>query len=58
MNIFIGWSGIVSGEVAKALRDLLHAVNPEFSPFVSSEDIQKGRTWIDALKAALDNSWM
>jgi len=44
-KVFISWSGAASQEVALALRSWLPKVVPQVQPWVSSEDIPKGRRW-------------
>ncbi len=45
MKVFIPWSGEVSERVAIALREWLPLVVHEAEPYVSSEDIAKGKRW-------------
>ncbi|MFJ7075738.1 toll/interleukin-1 receptor domain-containing protein [Streptomyces sp. NPDC098781] len=42
MQIFISWSGEAAKQCAEALRDWLPYMNQSISPFVSSQDIEKG----------------
>ncbi|MDI5910810.1 MULTISPECIES: TIR domain-containing protein [Streptomyces] len=42
MQIFISWSGTAAQQCAEALRDWLPYMNQSISPFVSSQDIEKG----------------
>jgi hypothetical protein len=53
MNILLSWSGEVSHEIAKHLREWLPLVIPEFKPWVSSEDIDKGTAWWEELHRVL-----
>lgn len=53
MNIFISWSGELSHAVAVTLRDWLPSLFPTIKPFVSSEDISKGRLWFSELQKNL-----
>jgi hypothetical protein len=45
MDVFIGWSGAASLMMAKGLRQWLPRVIQASRPFLSSEDISKGRRW-------------
>jgi hypothetical protein len=42
MKIFISWSGLRSGAVAKALQEYLPMINNAFDPWLSSVSIDKG----------------
>ena len=53
MDIFIGWSGAASLVMAKGLREWLPRVIQASRPFLSSEDISKGRRWNAELSAQL-----
>src|SRR5215207_7472598 len=53
MNVLLSWSGKVSQEFATFLRDWLPGVLPGCTPWVSSEDIQKGKRWADELHEQL-----
>ena len=45
MKVFISWSGPTSNRIALAFRDWLPCVLQTVDPYVSSEDIEKGRRW-------------
>lgn len=53
MDVFIGWSGAASLVMAKGLRQWLPRVIHGARPFLSSEDIGKGRRWNPELSAQL-----
>jgi len=54
MKVFISWSGEPSHAAAIILRDWLPVVLPFVDPWVSSEDIPKGRRWSPKVAEELD----
>ena len=56
MKVFISWSGKRSNLVAMALREWLPMIIQDVDPFVSQEDIAKGKLWSLALAKELEES--
>jgi hypothetical protein len=56
MKVFISWSGEPSHLVALALRDWLPSVIQRITPYVSSEDVDKGAPWFSEITEELDSS--
>lgn len=56
MKVFLSWSGVRSHGVAKAFAEWLPTVLTSSKPWISSEDIEKGATWITGIKEALTES--
>src|SRR4051812_38447371 len=56
MKVFISWSGPRSHAAALAARDFVQDVLQYSDPFVSSEDIAKGRRWLPEIIGELENS--
>ena len=53
MNIFLSWSGKASKNCALALREWLPKLFPTVAPWMSQEDIRKGKPWTEELKQAI-----
>src|SRR5581483_7457601 len=49
MNVILTWSQTHSHDIALYLREWLAEVLPGVKPWVSSEDIQKGKKWFEEL---------
>jgi hypothetical protein len=56
MRVFVSWSGDLSHEVAKALKDWLEVVIQDVDVFLSSTDIEKGTQWFTKLSEVLEES--
>jgi hypothetical protein len=56
MKVFISWSGKLSHRVALAIRDWLPNVYQIVVPYVSSEDIDKGKRWNEEISRELEDS--
>ena len=54
MNIFVSWSGSTSHGLARVLKDWLPTVLPFARPWLSSEDIRKGKPWDPELTTQLE----
>lgn len=56
MKVFLSWSGDQSHKVALVFRDWFPSVIQCLSPYVSSEDIDKGARWSTDIAAELEDS--
>lgn len=54
MDVFVSWSKSVSQGVAHALHSWLPEVIQQLTPWMSSEDIDKGQRWSDAIATRLE----
>lgn len=56
MKLFISWSGLLSHQIAKELKEWFPQVINQLEPFVSSESIKKGDRWIMDIYSELEQS--
>jgi len=56
MKIFLSWSGTRSKRVAEILREWLPFVFHNIEPWMSSEDISKGKRWSPEIAQALEDA--
>jgi len=56
LDIFISWSGPLSHDVAQIFREFLPDLLPNSKPWMSSEDIPKGRMWFTTILSQMGKS--
>lgn len=56
MKVFISWSGFRSKNVAELFHEWLPLVIHEVEPWMSSEDIDKGKKWSSEISQSIDNA--
>jgi hypothetical protein len=56
MKLFISWSGQLSHQIAKELKEWFPLVINQLEPFVSSESIKKGDRWMIDIYSELEHS--
>lgn len=56
INIFISWSGPLSMDVAKALREWLPYMFDNAVPWTSPTDIDAGSLWLEQIQGRIDGS--
>lgn len=56
MKVFISWSGDVSFEVAKILKEWIPCIIQDVQPYFSSEDIDKGARWSTDIAKELEEA--
>ena len=56
MDIILTWSGTESREIAAFFREWLPDVLPGIQPWISSEDIAKGKNWFEELMGQLSRT--
>lgn len=56
MKIFISWSGNVSFEIAKTLKEWIPCVIQNAEPYFSANDIDKGTRWSTDIAKELENA--
>lgn len=56
MKLFISWSGKLSHQIAKELKEWFPLLINQLEPFVSSESIKKGDRWMIDINSELEQS--
>lgn len=56
MNVFLSWSGERSKQVANILKDWLPQVIQAVKPWVSTQDIEQGSLWENAIGDSLEKT--
>lgn len=56
MKVFISWSGEISFEVAKILKEWIPCIIQDVEPYFSSEDIDKGARWSTDIAKELEEA--
>lgn len=54
MKVFISWSGEISGEIAKLLKDFIPKVIQSVKPYYTPDDIEKGKNWNTEINKSLE----
>jgi hypothetical protein len=56
VDIILSWSGTDSREVAETFKGWIPRVNPALRPWISTQDIAKGKRWFDELMKPLSTA--
>lgn len=56
MDLLLTWSGTPSHDIASFFRDWLPQVVPGIQPWISSQDIAKGKKWFEELTAQMSKT--
>jgi hypothetical protein len=56
MKVFISWSGGLSLGIAQLLKVWLRRVMQHLDPYVSTEDIRKGKRWSESVRTELEQT--
>jgi hypothetical protein len=56
LDVFISWSGTLSQEVATCFREFLPELLPGAKPWMSTEDIPKGKGWFSSILSQIGKS--
>lgn len=54
MKVFISWSGEISKEIAKLLKDFIPKVIQSVRPYYTPDDIEKGKNWNTEINKSLE----